>query len=251
MEHIFAVRDGTQLKRYQEFVSRIWPKLDSYITFLQEKYGIGELPRVIVWTDAETATKLISDIPVPAYTNEYRVVFSPELNAWREIYLAQLNPLENSPDVERIRSYYNDKLTEDHLLQILGHELTHHIDLFEDGDGESGIWFEEGMAEYISRRYFLTEEAFLHEIEINGLLVKLHSGRYGNHSLEAFGAETYQGDYASIFFEYWRAFLAVNNLAEAFDKDITKIFHFYRQWCDSDRGKTLEEWMKEKRSRQS
>lgn len=224
MEHIFAVRDAAQLRRYQEFVSRIQPRLDRYIDYLRENYSLGELPRAILWTDRETATKLLSDIPVPAYTNDYRVVVTPDFDVWRDIYLRQLDGLEENSAVREIRSYYSHCLTQNHVLQILGHELAHHINLFEDSDYESGIWFEEGMAEFISRQYFLTEEQFAQEAEINLQLVQLHMSRYGNHSLEEFGKETYQGDYASIFFEYWRSFLAVSELVADCGGDIRAVF---------------------------
>lgn len=224
MEHVFAVRDGAQLRRYQEFAARIEPRLDQYIRYLKQEFGVAELPRAILWTDRETATKLLSDIPVPAYTNDYRVVFTPDLDVWQDIYLCQLDELEERAEVREIQNYYGQCLTENHVLQILGHELAHHINLFEDGDYESGIWFEEGMAEYISRRYFLTEEEYEHEVRINCQLVQLLKTRYGNHSLEEFGKETYLGDYASIFFEYWRSFLAVSELVAACGGDIHAVF---------------------------
>lgn len=224
MEHIFAVRSEAQMKRYQEFAGRVQPRLDAYIAYLKREFGVSQLPRAILWTDRRTATELLSDIPVPAYTNDYRVVFTPDMEAWQDIYLRQLDGLPDSPEVQVIRDYYTHMLTQNHVLQILGHEFAHHIDLFEDSDDEQGIWFEEGMAEYISRRYFLTEEEFRREAEINRHLVRLHKPRYGNHSLEDFGRETYAGDYASIFFEYWRSFLAVSELVEVCGGDIHRTF---------------------------
>lgn len=224
MEHIFAVRDEAQLRRYREFISEVQPRLDEYLAYLDREFGVESFPRAIVWTDERTATKLISDIPIPAYTNDYRVVFTPDLDVWRNIYLHQLDGLPESPEVREIRDYYTQMLTQNHVLQILGHEFAHHIDLFEDSDDERGIWFEEGMAEYISRRYFLTAEEFCREEEINSQLVQLLTPRYGNHSLEEFGKETYKGDYASIFFEYWRSFLAVSKLAEDCGRDVRGMF---------------------------
>lgn len=115
-------------------------------------------------------------------------------------------------------------MTENHILQILGHELAHHIDLFEDGDDESGIWFEEGIAEYISRRYFLTPEEFRREAEMNRRLVALLEPRRGKHPLEDFGQETYAGDYAGIFYEYWRAFGRVSELIFDAGGDVHAVF---------------------------
>ena len=249
MEHVFAVRNESDLSKYRAFAERIQPRLDEYTSYLDRTFGLGELPRVILWTDRETATKLISDIPIPAYTNDFRIVFTPDLCEWQDIYLKQLDGLEPAPLIDGIRNYYTQRLTENHLLQILGHELAHHIELFDDTDYESGIWFEEGMAEYISRRYFLTEQEFQKETEINHMLVQLHAERYGNHSIEAFGAETYAGDYASIFFEYWRAFLAVKDIVDAYDGNIKRVFQIYHQWCVTESGMSLSAWF-EKRKRQ-
>lgn len=57
------------------------------------------------------------------------------------------------------------------VLQILGHEMAHHSDLFLDETYETEMWFEEGMAEYISRRYFLTYEEYAAERKRIGFLL--------------------------------------------------------------------------------
>ena len=63
MEHIFAVRDEVQLRRYREFISEVQPRLDEYLAYLDREFGVESFPRAIVWTDERTATKLISSIP--------------------------------------------------------------------------------------------------------------------------------------------------------------------------------------------
>lgn len=241
MKHIYAVQTEAAFKRYQEFVCRIQPQFTKYLFFLRETCQVTDLPRAILWTDAETATQLISDIPVPAYTNDFRTVFCPDPDTWREIYLHRLDGAE----IEEVRRYYETKLTGNHILQILGHEFVHHSNLFLDGfdsDYESGIWFEEGMCEYISRKYFLSDAQFEEEAHINTLLVEAFRERYGKHSLEEFGAATYQEDYASIFYEYWRSFLAVKEIVERFDGDILAVFREYQKWYHSHDEKTLSEW---------
>ena len=249
MKHIYAVEAEIELIEYQKYVKSIEPKLNAYIDFLKKEYEVSELPKAIVWTSGDIATKLISDIPVPAYTNEHRVVMTPVLDTWRKIYLKQLDKLEDNrkieKDVNTIRDYYRETLSENHVLQILGHELAHHSELFlEDfsSDYSDGIWFEEGMVEYISRQYFLTEEEFETETRVNQQLVDLLKERYGNHSLEQFGKSTYEGDYASIFFEYWRSFLAVKQIVEDYKGDIKAVFASYHKWNEECNGQTLLEW---------
>lgn len=241
MKFLYAVENGAELERYQRIAASFRRRLDDYIEFLKMEYQVRELPRAVLWTSRETATERISDIPVPAYTNEYRVVMTPERETWREIYLKQLDCIRAA---DEIRRYYESELTDAHILQILGHELAHHSALFLDDfdDTEASIWFEEGMAEYISRRYFLSDAQFCREAEINRKLVELLTPRYGNHSLEEFGKETYRGNYASIFFEYWRSFLAVNEIVNAHGGDVMAVFSSYRKWYEEGSNMTLSEW---------
>lgn len=245
MKHLYAVKNQNELSEYQEFAAKIQPRLSDYLTFLESTYQVCDLPRAIVWTSCDAATELISDIPIPAYTNDYRVVMTPDISAWRSIYLRQLDTLEARKDYSELRDYYENGLTENHVLQILGHELAHHSPLFlEDFDASpsDGIWFEEGMAEYISRRYFLTPWEYEAEYRCNQMLVELLNDKYGGHSLEEFGAATYEGDYASIFFEYWRSFLTVHEIVEHHHGDVKSVFASYHRWNERESNMTLLDW---------
>lgn len=55
------------------------------------------------------------------------------------------------------------------------------------------------MVEYISRKYFFTEEEFQAEKICNQSLVELFQKKYSWHSLNDFGSSTYDKNYASIF----------------------------------------------------
>ena len=244
MRFLYAVEASHELRTYQTVSQRLQPRLEAYVRFLEEEYGVEALPRAVVLTGREAATELLSGIPVPAYTNEYRVVFCPDPDVWRDVWLRQLDGLEGEA-AEAVRTCYEAAVTDDRLLAILGHELAHHIEMFPDFDDagarEAGIWFEEGMAEYIGRRYFLTEEAFDREARVNRLLVELLEDRYGGRSLEDFGSATYEGGYAGIFFEYWRSFLAVESLVRRFG-GVKEVFRSYQKWGEAPGGQTLEEW---------
>lgn len=253
MEHIYAVETPGELARYQSLVQPMLPALDGYIRVLQEQYAVAALPRAVVWTSEKIATRLVSDIPLPGYTNEYRVVLCPDPAVWRGIYLRQLEPFAEDCRTDsgtaalcaHIRAYYTNEIDQQHVLQILGHELAHHSRLFaEDFNayGDSAIWFEEGMVEYISRRYFLPADAFEAEAEVNRQLVTLFQQKYGRHSLEDFGRATYAGNYASIFYEYWRSFLAVQALVEARGGDVQAVFAAYRSWTENGCRQPLTEW---------
>lgn len=238
MKQVYAVQSQKALDAYGTACRRMLPKLEEFLAYLKAEYQVSSLPRCIIWTDRETATHLISDIPVPAYTNDYRTVFCPEPEVWRNLYLRQLDGL----DYPEIQEYYETKLTENHVLQILGHEFVHHCDLFIDEAYEKERWFEEGMCEYISRKYFLTDDQFAEESRINALLVKQFRERNGSHSLENFSADTYTEDYASIFFEYWRSFLAVKQIVDQFCGDVMAVFREYHRWYREENEEPLVRW---------
>lgn len=245
---LYLVEDAAQLEEYRAFASAARPRMESYLDFLRQQYQVTQLPEAIFWTDRHTATHLLSDIPAPAYTNEKRTVFTPCLDCWRQIYKSQLEgiswPDSQQPIVRALEQYYETQLEPVHLLQILGHEFAHHSPLFlmgfEDAR-EKGVWFEEGMVEYISRTYFLPPQQYQAEKQANRQLVELLTPYYGQHPLEDFGAETYAGSFGSIFFEYWRSFLAVDALVQRFG-GTEQVFRLYHDWARAGASSTLEEW---------
>lgn len=243
MEHIYAVASSEELVQYQSFVSAHAAKLDAYLQFLKTEFSVQEVPRTIIWTSAATATQRISNIPIPAYTNDYRIIMCSSLDSWKQIYLKQLDSVENTVSSD-IRSYYTYSLTHNHILQILGHELAHHSQWFIDEayDSGRGIWFEEGMAEYISRRYFLTEAEFNHERAINRQLAEIYEKQNGSHSLDHFSLSTYQSDYFSIFYAYWRSFLAVDQIISTHGGDVKEVLRTYQRWFTSQSPLTLAQW---------
>ena len=240
MKNIYAVSNTEDLQRYHAFACAIQPQLDAYLDYLKDTYQVTDLPRCILWTDRETATHLISDIPIPAYTNDYRTVFCPDPSVWKDIYLHQLD----DKDMVDVRQYYEEKLTNNHILQILGHEFVHHSAWFSDEyfDRESGIWFEEGMCEYISRKYFLTASEFEDSVRINRKLTEHMQKKCGIVSLEAFGTTVYQRNFSEIFCEYWRSFLAVSKLVDSHEGDVISVLKEYRTWLEADSPTPLAQW---------
>ncbi|WP_314365972.1 elongation factor Tu [uncultured Streptococcus sp.] len=242
MENLYLVKDENQLVAFRDFVSKNAAKLQDYLAFLKDKFAVYDLPQAIIWSDFDSATQIIREIPVPAYTNDRRMVMTPELTVWKDLYLLQLENYETSHQTRAIESHYKS-LSGNSLLQIVGHELAHWSEHFSDDfDGYGAyIWFEEGMAEYISRKYFFTDEEFLAEKAYNQSLVKLFQKKHGWHSLNDFGTSTYQGNYVSIFYEYWRSFLTVDKLVENLGS-VQTVFDSYHRWANTDKTLTLLDW---------
>ena len=119
--------------------------------------------------------------------------------------------------------------------------MAHHSDLFLDEAYEEAMWFEEGMVEYISRKYFLTEAEFAAEEEVNALLVELYEKENGILSLNDFSASTYQKDIAGVLYAYWRSYLAVRKLIDAHKGDAA-VFASYHRWFESGRTQPLTAW---------
>ena len=247
MENFYLVKDENQLAAFRGFVAKNSAKLQDYLAFLKDEFAVYDLPQAIIWSDFDSATQIIREIPVPAYTNDRRMVMTPELTVWKDLYLLQLENYETSHQTRAIESHYKS-LSGNSLLQIVGHELAHWSEhFFDDFDGYGAyIWFEEGMAEYISRKYFFTDEEFRAEKTCNQSLVKLFQKKYGWHSLNDFGTSTYQGNYASIFYEYWRSFLTVDKLVENLGS-MQAVFESYHRWTNTNKKLTLLDWFIEQK----
>lgn len=239
VNYLYLCEYPEEIQPYQDFVRRNDTKIHSFLTFLKQQYAVVALPNSVILTSADIATRQISSIPLPGYTNEFRTVFCPEADVWRSFYLQQIT----EPDDPRIREYYNTRLTEDHVLQILGHEFVHHSDLFIDETWEIARWFEEGMCEYISRTYFLTGAEFEDEARINELLVKRYEERYGIQSPESFCRDTYSGSLEDIFYFYWKSFLVVQSAVQKFGS-VEAVFREYHRWFREEPTTPLSVWFR-------
>lgn len=233
MTDLFLVKDEDGLRKLRAFVGDIASVLNEYLKHLEENYMVAEFPRSVVWTDFESAVFCVSDNPLPAYTNDYRIVITPDIEVWKSLYLKQLDNYADSESVGKVRTYYGG-LDRHNILQLIGHELAHHSELFIDEAYDGEMWFEEGMAEYISRKYFLTDEEYAAEKEANGILVALFDEKYGRPPLKDFSQSTYRQDITHIFYSYWRSFLAVDALVERSDGNVRRVFDLFCRMFNED-----------------
>lgn len=240
MRHIYAFEKKEDFSNYECIIERFSHQLKAYQLELEKNYALRELPKGIVWTSKELATNIFSEVPIPAFTNKDLIYFSPDLTSWRRLFIEQLEG-RNNPE---IKEFY-ENISENHIFTILGHELTHHSDLFVDDfddEREGGIWFEEGMCEYLPRKMILDEVEFNEIANVESTMVEMFKDKYGNHSLDEFGVSSYQGSLTSIMFDYWRSFLAIKYLVEEMaNHDIKQVFDEYHKWHNDGRKKTLLE----------
>jgi len=241
MKQIYAFETKEDYEKYEGMIGRFNKKIKAYQNELEKNYALKDIPKAIVWTSRELATTVFSNVPIPAFTNKDVIYLSPDLSSWKKLFIEQLEGKQNT----YIEIYY-ENLSENHVLTILGHELTHHSDLFaDDFDDEraEGIWFEEGMCDYLSRKFLLNETEFKAISNVESALVELFKRKYGNHSLETFGAASYEGTLTSIMYDYWRSFLAIKYLVEEkANNDIMRTFSEYHRWHNEGRKVPLVEF---------
>lgn len=242
MKYMYSVENIEELKNYQNFIKVNSKILEDYINHLKSNYKVYELPKYLLLCNMKMATNVLSDIPIPAYTNDIRIVFTPETSVWREIYKRQLINYGNDEQIKEIKSYYNN-ISENYLLQVIGHELMHHSDLFlDDFDNISyeEIWFEEGMCEYISKKYFFTNEEFILDKEMNLKLIELFEKNNDTQSINNWDIID-EKDYSKIFYDYWKSFIVVDKLVNRLGS-IEYVFEKYINWGLSEKKVSLKEW---------
>ncbi len=241
MKHILAFEKKSEVEKYERMVKRFKKQLSEYQKLLEEEYVLVDQPKAVVWTSATSATTVFSELPIPAFTNKDLIYITPDLEEWQKLFFRQLE----GRALPEIRKFY-EELSNNFILAILGHELTHHSDLFLDEFGDErqdGIWFEEGMCEYLSRKHLLTEKEFLEIALVEQQLVDEFQESYGHRPIDDFGSSSYEKDLSSIFFDYWRSFLSIKYLVEErYGNDVQSVFRDYHSWHKEGRKLPLTEF---------
>lgn len=241
MKQLFAIETAEQLPSLIATGERLFNKLMTYKETLQNEYKLTETPEAVMWTTAEIATGTLSKIPIPAFTSRNMIVMSPDVEEWKQLFKRQLE----DRDLSEIECFYKN-LSENHILVILAHELTHHIDLFPDDFEEYGdsIWFEEGMCFYLPRKLLLNETEFNQITEVEEHLVQEFEENYGQHPVEDFGSASYEGSLTSILYDYWRSYLRVKHLVEVnANGDIHQVFTWYNEWHELTKEQPFMEYV--------
>ena len=246
MNYAVSVTDTTKTKEIEESGLQLLTFLDTYRSALKEVATIEEPPRGIVFHDLESATKLYSTIPLPAYTSRDLIHLTPLVETWKDIYLTTTNGVNEAED------YYRNLEMVD-IAELVAHEFTHHADFFhsEFDDWEEGnasdMWFEEGICFYLPRKLLMSEERFERVMEVERLLINSYKEEYGEYSLDAFGEAGYRGggnfDYSAAFYDYWRSTRTVARLVDEYcEGNVQKLIGYYREWVDGGEKGRLQDF---------
>lgn len=238
---VFAFESTKEAEKYKIMIDNLLIKLEDYVKMLEQEYKLIDYPKAIVWTTSELATTVFSNVPIPAYTNDRFICITPDINTWKKIY-GDIN--KDIPN-KSISDYYQN-ISTSFLLTMIGHEFTHHSDLFLDNfddDRYNGIWFEEGMCHYLSRKYLLNNEEVECISKVEWDYIMYYKNIFKPSSIEEFGAESYSNSMERIMYDYYRSFHTVKKLVEVLGKgNPQKIFELYQIWDNEGRKITLSEY---------
>ena len=91
-------------------------------------------------------------------------------------------------------------------------QFAHHSNFFSDEAYENGgAWFEEGMVEYISCKFFLSDAEFAEQVKISRSLMELYEQTHSQRPMTAFGDSD---EAATLYYDYWRAFTKIVELLQ-------------------------------------
>lgn len=207
---------------------------DQYLTFLKEMATVHE-PRGIVFHDFDSAIKVFSDHPLPAWTSGELIHVDPIVLDWKRIFLSAVS--ENTPNEIRaqVENYYSTLDLRD-VATIVGHEITHHLAVFSptwDHEINDAMWFEEGMCFYLPRKKILSTERFEALMHVEDLLIQEHKQQFGRHPVWQFGVSDDGSGFVAALFDYWRAISVVRRIVEDHASgDVLKVLQLFEYWVE-------------------
>ena len=250
MNYAVSVTDTKKVEEIERSGRELLTYLKKYEASLNAFTSIEKPPRGIVFHDLESATKLYSTIPLPAYTSRDLIHLTPLLETWKQIYLTTTNGVKEAED------YYRNLEMVD-VAEIAAHEMTHHADFFHsefegwEEENASDMWFEEGICFYLPRKLLMSSERFEKVMEVERLLIEAYKEEYGEYSLDAFGEAGYRGgdnmDYSAAFYDYWRSTRTVTRLIDEYcGGDVQRLIDCYRKWIDGGEKGRLQDFFVER-----
>ncbi|WP_414049595.1 hypothetical protein [Macrococcus animalis] len=242
MKPIFTFENNNDFNQYKDVIQYFHIELANYQKYLEDNFQLSKTPSGVFWTSRFVIENVLNK-PVPAFTRDEAIYMCADLDYW-ESYLSNLLPEQFK---NKYASFYKEN-TQNEVLAIFGHELTHHIDLFlAEFDDENptceDMWFEEGMATFLPRKFFFNDALFDEVYQLEKDLFDYYAQGYDDITLENFTYDIYSKNETYIMSHYWLSFIKVTDLVRFYEYDIKKIFDTYHQWDSKGRTEHLYEYL--------
>lgn len=238
MKSIYTFEVADDLNKYQNDITNFHTQLNAFETYLVEQFQLKDKPKGVFWTSRFVMEEVLEK-PVPAFTRDEAIYMCADSNYWEQYFKALL------PEAlkDKYTSFY-EMHTKDEMLAILGHELAHHIDLFlaefdEEHPTCEDMWFEEGMATYLPRKFFFDDELFNNIYHLEKSLYEYYLNDFGDLPLEHFTYDIYSHPKEYIMFHYWMSFIKVTEMVKRANGDASHVFKLYHDWDTAGRKVSL------------
>ena len=193
MKFAYAFTEKKNLHKLEQKKSKIEGFVKELVDKIEKFTSYKVRPiEYFVLHDFNSATKVHSHYPVPAWTTPERGVinFCPEERRWQNIMKTNVKQLNLPESVEKNMLKHYEQWNLDFLLNdVVGHEICHLLEFFENlPDGLD--WFEEGLCFYLPRRILSeTKKELVKEIYQQEMKLVSYSQRWvKGHFLKDFSA---------------------------------------------------------------
>ncbi|WP_414054908.1 hypothetical protein [Macrococcus equi] len=241
MKPIFIFENNNDFIKYKDVIQYFYIEIAKYQKYLQDNFQLSDTPSGVFWTSRFVMEDVLNK-PVPAFTRDEAIYMCADLDYW-ESYFSNLLPEQFK---NKYTSFYKEN-TQNEVLAIFGHELTHHIDLFlaefdEEHPTCEDMWFEEGMATYLPRKFFFDEQLFEDIYHLEKSLYEYYLNEFGDLPLEHFTYDIYSHSKEYIMFHYWMSFVKVTQFVNLVDGDVSRLFKLYHDWDTEGRKISLSHY---------
>lgn len=244
LRHIYTFEDKDDVPIYKDDIAYFHRELTDYEDYLTEHFELVNVPKAVFWV-SEFVMKNVFEKSIPAFTREEGIYMCIDEAVWKN-HLTEVIP-DSAPDF--VKDYYDEHI-QDEMLTILGHELTHHSELFlnefsDENPTCEDMWFEEGMAMFLPRYYYYDEAMFQEIYEVEKYLYEHYKNEYQTGPLEMFNYDIYGQSPVQDMFHYWRSFIVITDLVLGrYQGDVKLLFEDYYEWDRRGREFPLSEYLK-------
>ncbi|WP_414051419.1 hypothetical protein [Macrococcus animalis] len=244
MKPIFTFENSSDVEKYRNDILIYHNRMNDYQEYLESNFQLYDIPKGVFWTSSFVMAKVLNK-SVPAFTRDEAIYMCADHDYWKDYFINLL------PD--EFKQQYTDfyhKNTKNEILAIFGHELTHHVDLFlaefdEENPTCEDMWFEEGMATYLPRKFFFDDTLFNEIYKLELSLYEHYVNEFGDLPLENFTYDIYSYSNEYIMYHYWISFVKITQLVDHVNGDVAYLLKLYHDWDAAGRTVSLSHYFEE------